>query len=296
MTMKQNGTFKYLAALLLFGSNGIVAGCISLNSRQIVFLRTCIGSLLLLLVFCLSGRKFTFFRHRRALAFLALSGMSMGASWMLLYEAYDRIGVGIASILYYCGPVIVMALSPVLFRERLTKSKAVGFLLVLGGLVLINAHVFSGSGDVFGILCGLLSAVFYAGMVICNKKAAAITGFENSLLQLCVAFLTVAVFVGVTQGIRIPMKPSDILPALVLGVLNTGIGCYLYFSSIGQLNVQSVAVLGYLEPLSAVLFSAVLLKERMQPLQMAGAVCMLCGAVICECGAQVFDTINLKKV
>ena len=51
----------------------------------------------------------------------------MGASWMFLYEAYQQIGVSLASLLYYCGPVIVMVLSPLIFKEKLTAPKAVGF-------------------------------------------------------------------------------------------------------------------------------------------------------------------------
>lgn len=44
----------------------------------------------------------------------------MGISWLFLFEAYRRIGVSIASLGYYCGPVIVMALAPVMFHEKLT--------------------------------------------------------------------------------------------------------------------------------------------------------------------------------
>ena len=43
--------FKYIFGLLLFGSNGIVAGFIELNSYEIVLLRTLLGSLLLLGIF-----------------------------------------------------------------------------------------------------------------------------------------------------------------------------------------------------------------------------------------------------
>lgn len=56
---------------------------------------------------------------------------------MCLYEGYVRIGVGMASLLYYCGPVIVMALSPLLFHERLTRAKLLGFAAVFAGAVLI---------------------------------------------------------------------------------------------------------------------------------------------------------------
>ena len=96
---------KYIAGLLLFGSNGIVASFIALSSYEIVFLRTLIGSLLLILLFSLGKGKWSFYRHGREFVCLAVSGIAMGTSWMFLYEAYTRIGVSIASLLYYCGQI-----------------------------------------------------------------------------------------------------------------------------------------------------------------------------------------------
>lgn len=274
--------YKYIFALLLFGSNGIVASFIALNSYEIVLLRTLLGSLLLIALFFLNREKLTFFKHKKHFICLAISGIAMGASWMFLYEAYMRIGVSIASLLYYCGPVIVMAVSPFLFKERLSLCKVIGFLSVLCGVFLVNGSASNESGDTFGILCGLLSALMYSIMVIFNKKAKNITGIENSTLQLLISFLTVAVFVGFKQGFTINISSSSIVPILILGFINTGIGCYFYFTSIGNLPVQTVAICGYLEPLSAVLFSILFLKEVMRPLQIIGAILILGGAVLSE--------------
>ncbi len=274
---------KYFTALLLFGSNGIVASLINLSSYEIVLLRTLIGSALLMAIFFLGRGKLTFYKNRRQFLFLCISGITMGTSWMFLYEAYARIGVSISSLLYYCGPVIVMALSPMLFKEKLTAVKVVGFAAVLCGVFLVNGNAFDGGGDTFGIFCGIMSAVMYSFMVIFNKKAKDITGLENSMLQLLISFLTVAVFVGIKQGFVMEIEPSSILPILVLGLVNTGIGCYFYFSSIGDLPVQTVAICGYLEPLSAVLFSFLFLKEAMMQVQMIGAALIIGGAMFGEC-------------
>ena len=271
---------KYITGLLLFGSNGIIASMIDMSSYEIVLLRTLIGSILLVILFLLGKGKISFFKHPGQFANLAVSGIAMGTSWMFLYEAYTRIGVSIASLLYYCGPVIVMALSPVLFKERLTYSKIIGFILVLIGVFCINGNAFEGNADTFGICCGLLSAVMYSLMVIFNKKAVGITGLENASLQLFISFLTVAVFVCFKQGLAIKIPSESILPIFILGLINTGIGCYFYFSSIGNLPVQTVAICGYLEPLSAVLFSMLFLKEAMLPLQIVGAVLIWGGAII----------------
>ncbi|MBP3572487.1 MAG: DMT family transporter, partial [Clostridia bacterium] len=209
-------------------------------------------------------------------------GIAMGTSWIFLYEAYDEIGVSLASLAYYCGPVIVMILSPFLFGEKLTRIKVCSFLVVLVGISLVNGTAFENGVSVWGLACGLLSAICYSLMVMFNKKANDITGLENSMLQLFVAFLTVAISVGIKQGYRMQIDTQSIIPILVLGLLNTGIGCYFYFSSIGKLPVQTVAICGYLEPLSAVVFSVIFLKETMLPIQIIGAVLIIGGAILGE--------------
>ena len=274
--------FKYIFALLLFGSNGIVASFIDLSSYEIVLLRTFIGSLLLIAIFFLTREKLTFYRHKNQFVCLALSGVAMGASWVFLYEAYSQIGVSLASLTYYCGPVIVIMLSPILFKEKLTKTKITSFVAVLIGIFLVNGTAFNNDKNIWGIFCGLMSALCYSFMVIFNKKAKSITGLENSMLQLFISFITVAIFVLIKQGYNIQIPQSSIIPILILGLINTGIGCYFYFSSIGRLPIQTVAICGYLEPLSAVIFSVIFLKEIMLPIQIIGAILIIGGAIYGE--------------
>lgn len=105
---------------------------------------------------------------------------------------------------------------------------------------------------------------------------------ENAVIQLTVSFLAVAVFVGFKQAFILHIPDGAWIWILVLGIVNTGIGCYLYFSPLSQLPVQTVAICGYLEPLSAVVFATILLSERMTIIQVVGAACIIGGAMICE--------------
>ncbi len=280
--MDKKAFLKYLSALLMFGLNGIVASNIPLSSYIIVFLRTLIGSLLLLILFLIGKGKFHILANKKDAFFIVLSGISMGASWMFLYEAYQQIGVSLASLLYYCGPVIVMILSPLIFKERLTIPKVVGFSIVVVGIILVNGNIVGDNSNGWGIFCGGMSAIMYFFMVTFNKQSKHITGMENSVIQLMVSFLTVAVFVVFKQGFVMAIPSDAWIWILILGIVNTGIGCYLYFSPLARLPVQTVAVCGYLEPLSAVVFASILLGEKMSLLQVVGAVCIIGGAMIGE--------------
>ena len=279
--MNSKAFIKYISALLLFGLNGIVASHIPMNSYEIVFLRTLIGSILLIALFLIGKGKFHIKEYKKDTLFIVLSGVAMGTSWMFLYEAYQQIGVSLSSLLYYCGPVIVMILSPIIFREELTAPKLLGFVTVLVGIFLVNGNAV-GSSNPWGMFCGAMSAIMYFFMVTLNKKSKQITGMENSTIQLTVSFLTVAVFVLFKQGLMIDLSGVNWFAVIFLGVVNTGIGCYLYFSPLSKLPVQSVAVLGYLEPLSAVVFSAVLLSETMSIIQIVGATLIIGGAMFGE--------------
>lgn len=280
--MRNKSALKYITALLLFGSNGIVASHITLSSYEIVFTRTLIGALFLVFIFIFSKQEKRFWKNKTHSLYLLISGVAMGASWMFLFEAYRQIGVSVATLAYYCGPVIVMIFSQIIFNERITIIKVIGFFTVIAGMVFVNQQAFLQGQLSWGLGFGILSAVMYAFMVIFNKKATSITDLENPMWQLTASFVTVAIFLVFRQGFSIYIEPKNLIPVLLLGVVNTGIGCYFYFSSIGDLPVQTVAILGYLEPLSALFFSAALLGESLGFLQLIGAVLILGGAAFGE--------------
>lgn len=288
---------KYILSLLLFGSNGIVASRIALSSYEIVYLKMGVGFLLLLLLFLLGRQKWQIKRHPKEIVYVALSGIATGFCNIFLYEAYQQIGVSISSLLYYCGPVIVMALAPICFREKLTRQKCLGLGAVLLGLVLINGFATQEGKNTFGLFCALMAAVMYAIMVISIKKTVYIAGMEKVCFQTLFSFLTVAGFLFFRQGLTVVVPVGSWQPILLLGLVNTGVGCYLYFSSIGWLPVQTVAVCGYLEPLSAVMLSAVLLGEAMGGLQLIGGVLILGGALFAELsGKRVLDEKKAPKI
>ncbi len=271
---------RYLSALLLFGANGVAASFIALDSGQIVLLRTVLGSATLLALFYLGGGRLSGLRDRRDIALLAVSGAAMAADWLLLYEAYARIGVGLSILINYTGPAIVIALSPLVLREKLTAGKLCALAAALCGAVLISGKAFSGGTDSVGIVCAAVSALAYAVMVLSNKLTRHIKGNDNALLQMLFTCAVVVVCSVLRGDAVMSINASDLLPILLLGIVCTGLACRLYFSSIGELPAQTVAVCGYLEPMSAVLLSVLLLGESMSPVQLLGAALIILGSFL----------------
>lgn len=244
-----------------------------------------LGIALLLGLFLITGHRFTALRHKKDLLFIALSGIAMAADWLLLFEAYARIGVSLGMLINYTGPAIVIALSPLFLKERITFAKVAALCAALLGAFFISGQAAVTGIDAWGLLCAGLSAAAYAVMVLSNKLARKITGTENAAIQLFCTAAVVTAFVGCRQGLTMEIASGDWIPILLLGLINTGAGCYCYFSAIGSLPAQTVAICGYLEPLSAVLLSVLILHETMSPLQIAGAVLIIGGAVFGECCA-----------
>ena len=197
----RNATEKYLLSLALFGSNGIVASLIDLPSIFIVLARVSLGAALLAGIVLASRKARANLKapeHPRQALYLAISGAALGVAWLFLFEAYRYVGVGVASLLFYCGPVIVMALSPMLFHTRLTPQKVAGFAAVLCGAFLVVGNGLGEGIRPMGIFLGAMSAVAYAVMVIFSKKVSNIDGVECSAIQLCGSFAAVAAYMAVS--------------------------------------------------------------------------------------------------
>ncbi|MBO6083546.1 MAG: DMT family transporter, partial [Candidatus Methanomethylophilaceae archaeon] len=227
------------------------------------------------------GRKgFTFLKNKKQALFLFLSGMSMGVSWMFQYEAYRELGVGMTSLIYCCGPALLMGISPMIFGERTSMNRIIGFGLVLAGSVFMSIEGLSSGNSVWGYVCGFMTAIAYVCMVVFNKKTDSVGGLENPTVQMTVAFLTVAVFVILRGDVPTSIAQSDIVPLLILGLLNTGFGCFLYFSSLGKIEGQTVAICDYLEPASAIVFAAILLGETVGFTEIVGITIVSAGILI----------------
>lgn len=287
-------TKKYLLSLFLFGSNGIVASLIDLPSVFIVLARVSLGAAALAAAVFLSRparKNLQSPKHPRQAACLYISGAALGAAWLFLFESYRYIGVGVASLLYYCGPVIVMALSPMVFKTRLTTVKVTGFAaVVLGAFLVVGQGLGEGIAPL-GLFLGGMSAVCYAVMVIFSKKVDKIDGVESSAVQLLGGLSAVVVYMAASAFAGTLSLPSaaqlthlNVAAVACIGLANTGFCCYLYFSSMGTLPVTRVAVCGYLEPLSAVVLSALLLGEPMTFANVLGACLILGGAIWSELG------------
>ncbi len=281
---RQNGAGVYygiyILAMLIFGTNGYLVAHLSLQGSQIVLVRTLVGGLLLTAIVLLRG-GFDREAVRAEWRDLLFGGVALGLNWVALFTAYRLLNVSLATLIYYAGPMLVLLFSPLLFRESLTPQKIAAVAIVAAGLFCITGSITSAGMSLTGLLAAVLSALFYASLIIFNKHIVKTGGMQTAALELDVAFVVVLIYVLLTAGIPHPLK-ADIPYLLVLGLVNTGIAYMLYFTGLQKLPGQSVALISYVDPVSALVFSALLLHETMTPLQVLGAVLIIGGALLGE--------------
>lgn len=268
----------YIVSLLIFGSNGVFASHIDMTSAEIVCMRTLIGSLALILVLLISRTKLDWAVMKREAFKLIAAGICLGVNWALLFEAYKLMSVSIATLTYYLAPIIVLILSPLLLREKQSARAYIGMGAAVVGLVLA-VGLGDASVTATGRIVGLGSAVFYAGLIIFNKKIDGVTGLPLTTIEMVIAACVMLPYVLLTGGhVGFPPDTEGTLYLIFLCLVNTGLACWLYFSSMNRLPARAVALFGYVDPVSALIFSAVFLGDRMGVLQIVGAVLVFAGA------------------
>ena len=272
----------FIASMVIFGTNGLIVANISLGSAEIVLMRTFLGSLFLLAV-VLVKRSFSFADLKADLVPATIGGAALGLNWVLLFSAYRSAGVGLSTLTYYCGPIIVLALSPVLFKEKLTWNKLLAIAAVAVGMFCITGDIEPGSDVQTGILFGGGAALLYAALIVANKRVKRLSGLNCAMYELIVAFFVVLIYL-IASNAKLPVIPAaeDIIWVLVIGLVNTGLAYYLYFSSLQKLPGQTVALVCYIDPLTALLVSGAFLGENLLAVQIAGAVLILGGACLGE--------------
>lgn len=272
----------FVAAMLIFGSNGVFASMLEMSGAQLVLLRTLIGGAVLLIIILISRSrtpKEVLLREKWRLLF---AGVCLGANWALLFEAYNLMNVSLATLTYYTAPVLVLVLAPLVLKERQNGLAYLGMAVVIVGMLLVVGTDFGEGGvSATGLIVGLGSAVFYAMLMLVNKQITGVSGLNLTFIEIVIAAVILLPYVFATSGgVPLPTDARGIFALLFLCTVNTGFACWLYFSSMNRLPAKAVALMGYFDPVSALIFSAVFLDERLSGVQLAGAVLVLGGALV----------------
>ena len=274
------------AAMAIFGTIGLFVRDIPLPSCLIALVRGAVGASFLFLVSRLRGKKPDGTAIRQNLVRLCLSGVLMGFNWILLFEAYRYTTVATATLCYYLAPVFVTLASPLVLGEKLTPLRLLCSAAALTGMVLVSGvsgEGFPSGAELTGVLLGLGAAALYAGVVLLNKKLHGLNATDTTVVQLASAAAVMLPYSLLTLwGEKLTCTPMGFVLLTVVAIIHTGVAYLLYFGAIGSLRAQSAALLSYLDPVLAVLLSALVLREPLGVRGIIGAVLILGAAAVGE--------------
>lgn len=268
----------FIISMLVFGTLGLFTRNIPVSSGELALYRAILAALLIMIYLRVTGQKRDFGKIKKEIPLLLLSGIAMGINWILLFQAYRFTTISAATLSYYFAPVIVTAVCPFLFHEKLTAKKLLCFVMSTIGLILIigGGGEEQGAKNLLGILSGLGAAVFYAAVILLNKFLKRAEGIHRTLLQFYAAILVLIPYVACTGGMHLEAPDTaGWVCLLTVGLVHTGITYCMYFSALKELPGQETAILSYIDPLTAVVVSTLILREAVTPFQIIGGILIL---------------------
>ena len=283
--LKISGNMKEKASMILsmviFGTIGIFVNYIGLPSGVIAAFRGITGAVVILIVMLLSGRKVDFKSVKNKLPVLLASGVAIGFNWILLFEAYRFTGIPVATVCYYTAPIIVVIASTFIFKDKLKAKQIICVLVALIGVALVSGVFQSVSSKITGVFCGLGAAGLYASVMIMNKFMGNVEVYERTVIQLASAGLVVLPYALFTMG-GISFNPKSVILLLIVGVVHTGFAYLLYFGAIKKLKNQTVAILSYIDPVSAIILSSIVFVQLPTIYEFVGVVLIMSAAILSE--------------
>ena len=271
------------AAMLVFGTIGLFVKNIGFPSSFISFARALTGSIFIALFMLFSGHGLDKKSVLKNLKLLIPSGIAMAFNWICLFEAYRFTGVAVGTLCYYMAPVIVVILSPVFLKEKLTAINVTSVLAAVVGAVLISGVVSGSAKSAKGILFGLAAAALYSTVVMINKFVKNLSPIETTFVQLLTAAVTMIPYILLTEDVTsFVFDRRSVIFTLIVGVFHTGIVYMIYFSSVQKIPAQTTAVFSYIDPVTAIILSAVVLGERLDAVQLIGTFLILAATLFNE--------------
>jgi drug/metabolite transporter (DMT)-like permease len=277
-----SGHARILLAATIWGTIAIFARQVDASPFIIVFWRVAFAGLTLAVFLGIRGRlgELLALPTRRKLA-LAAMGALLALNWVLFFSAMRLTSVAVTLLLGYCGPVFVTALAPLMLRERFDRRVIAPLGLALLGTAIIVAPQGLALGSephLLGAALAFCSALTYSMLVLNAKRL--LQGIPATVYMLGEDITAVIVLLPAVLLLPGPSGPIEWGSLVILGVVHTAATGFLFLSALRSVRADQAAILTYAEPVSAVLFAALLLAEPITWATALGGAAVVAGGAI----------------
>lgn len=212
-------------------------------------------------------RRRSFALHRRDVVPLVVMGLLMSASSLLLFESYHFMDAGVASTILFVYPVMVAVIMAVGFHERLTAASVLSIALACAGISLLYKGGDGATLNLTGVVLVFFSALSYAVYIVGVNRSSLRTMSTEKLTFYCLLFGSLIYVVRLRGCAELQPVPEPLLwiNALSLALFPTVISLVAMAGAIRRIGSTPTAILGALEPVTAVIFGVAVFGERLTP-------------------------------
>ncbi len=283
MDAKFKGSIYGIIAAISYGTNPL--GALSLyeagiNANSVLFYR------FLLAAFFLGGLMFiqnkSFRVTRKELGILAGLGILFAASSLTLFLSFHYMDAGIASTILFVYPVIVTVIMAIFFKEKVSLITVLSILLAIGGIGLLYKGNNGSVLNATGVLLVMLSSLSYALYIVAvNKSSLRMSSIKLTFYVLLFCTLTIMVqsFFDSNNHLQLLTTSSMWMFAIMLALVPTVISLVFMVIAVRQIGSTPTAIMGALEPLTAVVIGITIFNEIFT-LRLAVGIMMILIAVI----------------
>ena len=214
---------------------------------------------------------------------LFILGIFFSLSSLTLFMAFEHIAAGIACTILFIYPIMVAVLMAVFFKEKITKAMIVAICLTTSGIILLYKGKRGDDLNIQGVLIVLTSALLYALYIIGVKNIKTVKHMKSDKLSFYVMLFGLLVYVvnlKFCTELQVIEDPFLWLCALGLALLPTIISIETITVAIKLIGSTTTAILGALEPLTAIFFGVLLFNEQLTPRICLGVFMILSGVML----------------
>ncbi|MDR6474663.1 drug/metabolite transporter (DMT)-like permease [Burkholderia sp. OAS925] len=275
----RRGAAEMSVAMLMSGTIGWLVVSSQQSAFNVVFFRCIFGGATLALVCAALG----LFRRKlfswKMIGLALLGGAAIVANWVLLFAAYSRASISMATAVYNTQPFMLVALGAIVFRERISASTVLWLVLAFIGLVFVvkvEPAVLAVPGQyLVGIGYAVGAAAMYAVSSIITKH---LKGTPPHLIALIQVLLGVVMLAPLVRFDALPATGVQWLELVVLGVVNTGLMYVLLYGAIQKLPTSMTGALSFIYPVVAIIVDRIAFGQTLAWIQVLGAVLILLAA------------------
>lgn len=293
MQSKLKGYLCGIGAAVCYGTNPLGALYLyedGINANSVLFYRFALAVVMLGML--MAARRKSLKVSRRELSLLCALGVVFSTSSITLYFSFCFMDAGIASTLLFVYPVMVAVIMALLFKERLPAVSVFAIMLALSGIALLYHGDGGATLSTRGVMLVMFSSLSYAVyIVVVNKSPLRMSSVKLTFYVLFFGMLTVLTNSFIT-GLHIQMltTPRMWSCAFMLALLPTVFSLVLMTISVHETGSTPTAVMGALEPLTAVVIGVAVFGEQLTPRLAAGIVLILTAVIMIIAGKSLFQT------